>query len=45
MLFRSESEYENLLDFAVNIGIENAYIQEGGTADESFIPPFDCEGV
>ena len=41
----TESEYENLLDFAVNIGIENAYIQEGGTADESFIPPFDCEGV
>lgn len=41
----TETEYENLLDFAVNIGIENAYIQEGGTADESFIPPFDCEGV
>ena len=41
----TESEYENLLDFAMNIGIENAYIQEGGTADESFIPPFDCEGV
>ena len=41
----TESEYENLLDFAMNIGIENAYIQEGGTADESFIPPLDCEGV
>lgn len=41
----TESEYENLLDFAMNIGIENAYIQEDGTADESFIPPFDCEGV
>lgn len=41
----TESEYENLLDFAINIGIENAFIQEGTAADESFIPPFDCEGV
>lgn len=41
----TESEYDNLLDFAVNIGIENAFIQEGTAADESFIPPFDCEGV
>ncbi|MGI5894807.1 MAG: radical SAM protein [Candidatus Merdivicinus sp.] len=41
----TESEYEKMIDFAVNLGIENGFIQEGGTADESFIPAFDCEGV
>jgi putative pyruvate formate lyase activating enzyme len=29
----------------VKIGIENAFIQEGETAGESFIPAFDGEGV
>lgn len=38
-------EYAKIIDFALKIGIENAYIQEGETADESFIPPFDYEGV
>lgn len=38
-------EYERLLDFALELGVENAFIQEGSTASESFIPAFDCEGV
>ncbi|MBO4323829.1 MAG: radical SAM protein [Lachnospiraceae bacterium] len=38
-------EYKKVVDFALSIGMENAYIQEGGTAKESFIPAFDCEGV
>lgn len=33
------------LDFAIDIGIENGFIQEGETAEESFIPEFDNEGV
>lgn len=34
-------EYYNcLLDYAVNIGIKNAYVQDKETADESFIPEF-----
>lgn len=41
----SEYEYEKILDFCIALGIENAYIQEGGAAEESFIPKFDCEGV
>ena len=41
----SKDEYDRLVDFAVRIGIENAFIQEGDTAEESFIPAFDCEGV
>ena len=38
-------EYDALVDFACGLGIENAFIQEGGSAAESFIPEFDCEGV
>ena len=38
-------EYEEWLDFAENLGLENGFIQEGDTADESFIPLFDFEGV
>ena len=38
-------EYDRLLDYAVELGVENGFIQEGGTADESFIPAFDCEGI
>lgn len=40
-----DAEYEEILDFAEDLGINNAFIQEGGTADESFIPPFNYEGV
>ena len=38
-------EYEKLLDFALSQGLENAFIQEGETAKESFIPDFDMRGV
>lgn len=41
----TEEEYETLVDYAIDIGIENGFIQEGDTAEESFIPEFDCEGV
>lgn len=41
----TEEEYEELVDYAIEIGIENGFIQEGDTAEESFIPAFDCEGV
>lgn len=46
-LFRSvtDEEYEEIIDFAVSLGIENAFVQEGGAVGESFIPPFDLEGV
>ncbi|MBR5872110.1 MAG: radical SAM protein, partial [Oscillospiraceae bacterium] len=46
-LFRSvtDEEYDEIIDFAVDLGFENAFVQEGGAASESFIPPFDLEGV
>lgn len=41
----TKREYERVLDFAVELGIENGYFQEGGTVGESFIPGFDFEGI
>lgn len=41
----SAREYEKIIDYAISIGIENGFIQEGETASESFIPAFDCEGI
>lgn len=38
-------EYDELIDFAIDLGIEQGFIQEGETAEESFIPDFDCFGV
>lgn len=33
-------DYDKLLDFAINLGVENAFVQEGEAASESFIPEF-----
>ena len=41
----SSEEYEQLLDFADSLGIEDYFWQEGGAIDESFIPAFDFTGV
>lgn len=41
----TKEEYEELVDYALEIGVENGYIQEGETAEESFIPEFNHEGV
>ena len=37
-------EYEALVDYAIDLGVENGFIQEGETAQESFIPVFEGEG-
>ena len=37
--------YENLVAYARRLGVQQGYIQEGDTARESFIQPFDYEGV
>lgn len=41
----TKREYERVLDYALELGIEQGYIQEGETARESFIPAFDYEGI
>ena len=38
----TDEEYETLVDYAIEIGIENGFIQEGDTAEESFIPAFNA---
>lgn len=39
------SDYEKLIDYAVKIGVSNAFIQDGEAASESFIPDFSGQGV
>ncbi len=41
----SEKEYDEVVDFAIDIGVENGFIQEGGTVSDSFIPSFDGTGI
>jgi len=41
----SRRSYEAYVDYAIEIGVENGYIQEEDVAEESFIPAFDGEGV
>lgn len=41
----SSKDYDSVVDYAINLGVENAFVQEGDVADESFIPRFDYEGV
>ena len=38
-------EYDQVVDYALQLGITNAFIQEGDVAKESFIPDFDTTGV
>lgn len=41
----SWAEYEQLVDYALECGIENGFIQEQEAAQESFIPEFDGTGI
>lgn len=41
----TKREYEKVINAALDIGIKNGFFQEGKTADESFIPDFDYEGI
>ena len=41
----TKREYERFVTYALSLGIKNAFIQEGKTAESSFIPAFDGEGV
>ena len=37
----AESEYDELIDYACDLGVKNAFMQEGDTAKDSFIPDFN----
>lgn len=39
----TKREYEAIMDYAINLGIENAFVQDRAVAKESFIPSFGNE--
>lgn len=41
----TEEEYEEVLDYADSLGIEDYFWQQGDAAQESFVPDFNGEGV
>lgn len=41
----THAEYDELCDYAVRLGVKNAFIQERESVGESFIPKFDNTGV
>ena len=38
-------DYDEIIDYACNLGIKNAYCQLDNTSSKDFIPTFDLEGV
>ena len=40
-----EDDYNEIIDYALNIGINKAFCQVGGTVSESFVPNFNYEGI
>lgn len=41
----TKKEYDVVVDFYLEIGLENGYIQELDSAQETFVPDFDFEGI
>ena len=41
----TDGEYADVINYACDLGVTKAFIQDGCTADESFIPDFDCSSV
>ena len=41
----SEAEYDEVVDYAIELGVTNGFIQDGEAASESFIPIFDGFGI
>ena len=37
----TKEEYDEVVEFASDLGVINAFIQEGDTAKDSFIPDFN----
>lgn len=41
----TEGEYNDVINYACDLGVTNAFIQDGKTCDESFIPDFDDSNI
>lgn len=37
--------YDSLINYALSIGVKNGFIQESGTNDKKYVPPFNLEGI
>lgn len=40
-----KNTYNQFINYAIDLGIKNAFIQEGDTVDESFIPDFNLDHI
>lgn len=41
----TQEEYDACYDYLADSGIEDGFFQELSSAEEEYIPPFDCQGV
>ena len=41
----TEEDYDEIIDYALDLGIKKAFIQEGGTDSLSFIPDFSNQNL
>ena len=41
----SDEEYQDVINFALDLGVKYAFMQEGETQSESFIPNFNCSDI
>jgi putative pyruvate formate lyase activating enzyme len=41
----SEEEYEEVIEYFFELGLENGFVQEEGAASREFVPEFNLEGV
>ena len=41
----TDEEYDEVIKYALSLGVTNAFIQEGETADDSFIPDFNTNVI
>lgn len=40
-----DEEYNEVINYACDLGVTNAFMQEGETSSKSFIPKFDCDKI
>ena len=41
----TDNEYDEVIKYALELGVTNAFIQEGGTTNDSFIPDFNTNVI
>lgn len=41
----TDKEYNSVIQYAIKLGINNCFIQDGSSSDECFVPDFDLDGL